>query len=252
MYEQRANVLTFNYDTLLETAIARGSPANSPQVGRVGRTDIDLHARWSWNPLLAYKVHFDELVVNPGLPNPRAGEDYYSDAAREAAHPAFLKLHGSVDWFYRSGYSIHGARVGREKRGARYRFWRFPPSRFDHPVLDHDHGEILLPLIITPVLNKPVGEEPFFRRIWQEALEVLKRTKTLVVAGYSFPAGDFHVRRLLREAFADNPLEELCVVNPDASVASVARDLCNFRRPVLVCRDLGEYLSRDGSLAARA
>jgi hypothetical protein len=111
-------------------------------------------------------------------------------------------------------------------------------------ALDHDNLEILLPLIITPVLNKPVDDHPLFREIWQQALEVLKRTTTLVVAGYSFPTTDFHVRRLLREAFADNSVDQLCVVNPDASVATEVRELCNFRKPVLVCRDIGEYLTR--------
>ncbi len=40
-----------------------------------------------------------------------------------------------------------------------------------------------------------------------------------MIAGYSFPPTDFHVRRLLREAFSDRSPHELHVINPDSAVA---------------------------------
>jgi hypothetical protein len=263
IYEEQAAVLTFNYDTLLERAVACGSPlapeASRPRVVHDPPCydDIpDIDARWSWNSRLAYKVHFDELVVRPGGAVPEVGEKYYASlGAREKEHPPFLKLHGSVDWYYRSGYTMVGEKwIESNGRAPRTRWMRHFPQ-IGCSVVGHD-GEVLLPLLITPVLNKPVDEHPrpadvrqavlghFFHDVWQRARDVLKTTKTLVVAGYSFPPTDFHVRRLLREAFADHALDELCVVNPDTSVASVVRDLCNFHKPIFVCRDIAEYLSR--------
>jgi hypothetical protein len=65
----------------------------------------------------------------------------------------------------------------------------------------------------------------------------------LVIIGYSFAPTDFHTRRLFREAFAENDLEELIVVNPNAALVSVAKELTHFNRPVLTCRDLEEYVA---------
>lgn len=45
------------------------------------------------------------------------------------------------------------------------------------------------------------------------------------------------------EAFADQEFEELIVINPDTSVVQTAQNLCHFRKPVLVCRDLTEYVA---------
>jgi len=244
IYEQRAAVLTFNYDTLLESAIQHGSlPATAGHRAAPADWARDNYASSPWHQLLAYKVHFDELVVNVGLPAPQSGKEYYeSFRSREAEHAPFLKLHGSMGWHFRSGHTLWGQPIEPQTPfSLRSRFQRSHP-RFDFPAMDHANAEVLLPLIITPVLDKPVLAAPMFDRLWQEARGVLEHTKALIVMGYSFPPTDFHVRRVLREAFADHALENLCVVNPDASVASVARDLCNYRKPVTVCRDLGEYL----------
>ncbi len=250
IYHERANVLTFNYDILLETAIARSSPmrpgANAyPTFENPDDPSHDLlELRRVWNPLLAYKGDFDELVVRPGPPEPVPGDEYYNrfGALERDRHPAFLKLHGSLDWYYGSGSSVSGTRLRPDGQAPRYRFFR----THGVPVIDGENQEYFEPLFITPILHKTVDEFRLLRDIWERALDILKCTKTLVVAGYSFPATDFHVRRLLREAFADHELDYLCVVNPDTGVASVARDLCNFRKPVLVCRDIGEYLKHEG------
>jgi hypothetical protein len=44
------------------------------------------------------------------------------------------------------------------------------------------------------------------------------------------------------EAFENHSLEQLCVVNPDTTVVSRVQKLCNFHKPVIVCRNLDEYL----------
>jgi hypothetical protein len=100
----------------------------------------------------------------------------------------------------------------------------------------------LVPLILTPTLHKAVGVPPF-AALWESARDVLRQTKVLVIVGYSFPATDFHVRRLLREAFADRAPERLCIVNPDTSVVSISRDLSHFTGTALVSRDVEAYLA---------
>lgn len=251
MFDERAAVITFNYDTLLETAIQHASPpaagTSSVLRGRYADRRIadDAHVTRSWDPLLAYKAHFDELVVRSGSASPVRGEPFYRPLApREAAHPPFLKLHGSVDWYFHTGYTLHGKPVDvpASHPGSRSRFQR-AHAHFDAPLVSPDNAEMLLPLMTTSALEKPADGHPILLAIWNEARIALERTKTLVVIGYSFPAADFHLRRLLRQAFAENTLDHLCIVNPDAGVASLARDLCNFRKPISVYRDIAEYLN---------
>jgi hypothetical protein len=247
LFEERAAVITFNYDTLLETAIQHASPPTAGTSSVVRGRYVDRrvadesHVARSWDPLLAYKVHFDELVVRAGSASPVRGEPFYRPLApREATHPPFLKLHGSVDWYFHSGYTLQGKPI--EAPASRSRFQRLH-AHFDSPLVSQDNAEVLLPLVTTAAVEKPVDSHPVLRGVWNEARLALERTKTLVVVGYSFPAADFHVRRLLRQAFAENALEHLCIVNPEASVASLARDLCNFRKPVSVYRDIAEYVN---------
>jgi hypothetical protein len=250
IWEQKAAVLTFNYDTLLEATIAHASPALADAKGalwvRFPERGVVIHddaySPRSWERLLAYSARFDEILAPGSAPSKRADE-YYARSETAVEPPPFLKLHGSVDWHYRSGYTLDGRKIEGACGGSIY---GWGPNGLGLPVLDHSNSnlEVLLPLIITPVLNKTIQAYPLLPGIWRRALEVLKETRRLVVAGYSFPATDFNVRRLFREAFANQTIEHLCVINPDAGVASLVRELCNFRRPVLVCRNIGEYLSR--------
>ena len=117
-------------------------------------------------------------------------------------------------------------------------------ARFNMPEIDYSYAEVLLPLILTPVLIKPYDEHPVFQTIWAEARKELEKCRRLVIGGYSFPPTDFHVRRLLREAFCEHHLEELCVINPDTSVVPRAKDMCNYQGSVLVCSNLEEFIKK--------
>lgn len=112
---------------------------------------------------------------------------------------------------------------------------------FNEPP-DHN-GWLINPLVITPVLYKEqFYQHPVFSDIWKQAHNELSTCKRLVVMGYSFSPTDFYIKKLLLEAFSENILEELVVVNPDTSVVRTIKELSHFQKPVLVCRDLEEYL----------
>ncbi len=283
IYQEQASVITFNYDTLLEAAIENASPQNEEVIEALLRREKkDAENRWElsdalrqqglsedeifnksynyndisdehigfsshrWNPFLAYRVRFDEVTLHPpGLPRTVRGERYYEHPKNNVDHTPFLKLHGSLGWFMHSGYRVDGVRLSGastadegktllQQRGA---------NRIGLPEIDIV-GEILLPLIITPVLNKPYDEHPLFQKIWMEARNELKRNQRLVIGGYSFPPTDFHVRRLLREVFCEHSLEDLCIINPDTSIVRIAKELCNYKGPVLVCSDLADFMQR--------
>ena len=253
LFRERATVITFNYDSLLESVIETASPPRldaakalfpSGSMDNAISDDDIAFSRHEWNPYVAYKVRFDEVeLLTPGIARMVEGTRYYGHARNQADLPAFLKMHGSLGWFFHSGYRVDGVQLEGEGYTQTGRsVLRRGFYRFGHPNIDYANLEILLPLIITPVLNKPYDQHPVFLTVWELARDELRHCKRLVIGGYSFPPTDFHVRRLLREVFSDNSLEELCIINPNTAILQLAKDLCNYKRPVMVCKDLNEFL----------
>jgi hypothetical protein len=183
-----ADVLTFNYDTLAETAIESASgfsekvsPARREQSGfeePVADEDLDASHN-AWRPGLAYGFEFDEVVL------PVAGVSRYIEGSRYYAHPKnklyehnrVLKLHGSIDWLRYTDIRLH---PGIEPNGepppkglvltSHPMFWMG-----DSPIMDLWRME---PIIIPPLLYKNFREHPF-PAVWSAALETLKECKTL-------------------------------------------------------------------------
>lgn len=255
VYRERPILLTLNYDCIFEAVIetASGVNVNIPQSFRGGPDeegevpDDDLpYSHCNWNRPLAYGIKFDNVQLQ------RAGLSTYVEGSRFYSHPEnklyswrILKLHGSLNWFqylpirkYPS-FDPSDKELPEEKLREvlliRGHWWFAEPPDFQ--------GWLLKPLIITPVLYK---EEfylhPVFSNIWRQAQNELSTCKRLVVIGYSFAPTDFPIRKLFLEAFCENSLEELVVVNPDTSVVQTVKELSHFNKPVLVCRDLEEYL----------
>jgi hypothetical protein len=78
--------------------------------------------------------------------------------------------------------------------------------------------------------------------LWKQAKDILAKCNRLIVIGYSFPPTDFAVKKLFWEAFENNKLEDLIVVNPDTSVVKTIKELTHFSKPVSVCSNLREFL----------
>ena len=253
LFLERATVITFNYDSLLESAIEAASPprldaakalfSRDPMDNVIHDEDIAYSPR-EWNPYVAYKVRFDEVeLLTPGITRMVEGTRYYGHARNQTDLPAFLKMHGSLGWFFHSGYRVDGVQLEGEGHSQTERsVLRRGFYRLGHPNIDYADAEILLPLIITPVLNKPYDQHPVFLIVWEQARVELRQCKRLIIGGYSFPRTDFYVRRLLREVFSDNSPEELCLINPNTTIVQVAKDLCNYKKPVMACKDLDEFL----------
>jgi hypothetical protein len=253
VWSERAAVLTFNYDTLLESAVESASLSRiqdlavlfSMNSNETMVTEDQIgYSPHEWNSYVAYGVSFDEVALRlPGNPQMVDGARYFRNERNKFADPRFLKLHGSLGWFYRSGYRVDRVKLeGNAGLKAGKSVLRPGLQRIGFPDIDYTDAEILLPLIITPVLNKPYDQHPVFRQVWAQARGELRQCRRLVIGGYSFPPTDFHVRRLLREVFSDGGPKELHIINPDSAVVQVAKELCNYRKPVTISGGIAEFL----------
>lgn len=253
--KEHATVMTFNYDTIMESALEEASGERQPvpstigssePLGKVNISDEEVaFSKYKWNRPLAYGVQFDEVLLHQDrVPAFVSGKRFYSHPSNDLYRNPFLKLHGSLNWFALSRRTSQSPGTGDDSKAlhstqlAKPRWWYNRPYP-DHP--DRPACEIE-PMIITPVLNKNLTTGVFYD-IWQRAKTELTECRKLVIGGYSFPPTDFATRKLFIETFADNSLDELIIINPDTSVVQLAKKLCHYHKPVLVCRDLKEFLA---------
>ena len=126
----------------------------------------------------------------------------------EAPTPQLLKLHGSINWWPRLGYSepfvldaiTHHHRWGGVDRHV------YPQSL----VARHLEAE---PVIVPPVLSKSgLVAQPVLRLVWALAFESLATAENVTFVGYSFPPTDLAARTLFSEALRDLPRDGIGVV----------------------------------------
>ena len=255
IYREHPTILSLNYDCVIEEAIetASGVNTNAPQSFQGGPnekgkvTDDELpYSHFNWNRPLGYGIKFDYVQLQrAGLPTYVEGNRFYGYPANKLYSWKILKLHGSLNWFHYlpirkyQSFDPEEQQLPEERLKevllVKGRWWFFEPPDLGGWILD--------PLIITPVLYKEhYYDRPPFPDIWRQAREELSTCKRLIVIGYSFAPTDFYIRKLLLEAFCENPPSELIIVNPDTSVVQKVKELTHFGKPVLVCRDLEEYL----------
>ncbi len=244
-----ADVLTFNYDTLAEEAIASASGIGpKPQPKREGvvgpwNTDVpdeDLDAsHLTWKPALAHSFTFDEIDLPiAGVPRQVSGERYYAHVNNALYdRTRVLKLHGSINWLRYSPLRVIPPEIEGQPQAppsglvleGHANYWLGePPTR---------NGWRMESAVIPPQLYKQYSEPPF-PRVWAEALRTLSECRSLIVVGYSFPPTDFRTKRLFLEAFSNHTLSQLVVVNPDTSVTGVVRKLTRYDGPVVSCDTL--------------
>lgn len=256
IYEEKPAVLTFNYDTLLESAIESASGVNTnmpasfrenpPGEGEVADEELP-YSHFNWNRPLSYGVKFNEVELHrAGLKTKVSGKRFYNNESNKLYRPPLLKLHGSINWFVNTGIpnpQIYSNRpVDESKRGQTVLgkgLWRLSQIRGLMDIFQY----ILEPLIITPIIQKDLTRHAIIYDVWNQALSELSECKRLVVGGYSFPPTDFHTRKLFLEAFSNNIPDEVIVINPKTQVVQLVKDLCHFKKPVLSCQNLKEFIS---------
>jgi hypothetical protein len=167
-----ATLITFNYDDILDA-----------ELYRAGQVD-----QRRWSPDAGYG-----FVSGPSLSCVRGG---YDSGYHTAEAPLLLKLHGSMNWRTKLGYSSPysiDAIVHDEE-------WFQTPGSFDEKTLVQLHLQPD-PLIVPPVLTKAdLSLQPALRLVWSLAYQALSMANRVVFVGYSMPATDIAAKVLFKES----------------------------------------------------
>jgi hypothetical protein len=193
-YRAGAQVITFNYDRLVELAfLLYGGPP------RKGATSLDLY---------------------PGLLTPiavRAGGQ--GRISQTWTNFQLYKLHGSLGWWYQGPDGPPGDIV--YDVGIAGDVWNntglFPPGQ---PHMDW--WADLEPMIVPPAAVKsPYYTNRVLGSLWKKAAEKLKQARELVIIGFSLPATDMVVASMLSTV-----IREDCVITPVNNDETVVQRVC--------------------------
>jgi len=241
IHEEKANVITLNYDCFIEYFIELASEynlsTNAPKLA---------FNRYNWSRLLGYSTNNFDIIELPKSGIGKVlitGDKLYDNTNLHLF--SVLKLHGSLNWFkylpLRKYPELDDDEIKlpndkQDKLHLVNGSWYLnePPS------LD---GWYLDPVIITPTsfkndyleLNKSI-----LNPIWNKAKQALSNCKKLVIIGYSF--SDEPIKELFSDVFTKHPLEELIVVNPDPLIAKNVKEICYFKGVITKYNNLTEYL----------
>lgn len=236
--------ITFNWDTLLDKALAmsgawnpndgygvcfsavfdgcwRKAVASAPVLPSNWRL-LKLHGSTNW--LVPYTgVHLESLQVES-----IAGEGdevflfWHASLPYETHRGRWRGGYGPTCYGYyppnlpKEGLSAKGILLGEGKHHASASYKRiFAP--FDEPVM---HGVPSSPLIITPVRQKKYEDYAgTIEKLWGLAERALSEADRIVLIGYSFPQTDTQTLSLLQNALSKRENQiELVIVDPSASM----------------------------------
>lgn len=182
-----ADVLTFNYDTLVECAF-----------DTLRFWDWRAETGFQWGSLLNYN------------PTGRAGSSYDEFDGTGGPHRSFRlwKLHGSTNWFWTPG-DASGASAMRIAL----------PGKFGAPKsADADDRHWMAPgrepLLVPPsALKSPYYANPVTREVWSRGFEALLASDVITLIGYSLPPTDLTTVGMLGEALHAGTAREVRVVD---------------------------------------
>ena len=221
-YDESAGNAANEYGFLLsERKRAFLGRLHEAQTGDVHRAELERIAKYSEaNGCCCITFNcddfLDEALAQTGGWNPYWGYGFFCPSSLDTiASPEgmethsilrLLKLHGSINWRPKLGYSS--------------------PVAIDSITHHHDWGDISLrhpqvgghlepePVMVPPVLSKSnLVEQPVLRLVWSQAFASLETAHEVTFIGYSFPTTDMAARTLFSEALKDLPREDITVVN---------------------------------------
>ena len=185
--------------------------------GDIQREELDRFAKFCANNgcnciTLNYDDFLDEALARTDQWNPYRGYGFFCRSSRDGvtglslgkmdSRLLLLKLHGSINWRPKLGYSSPIA---------------LDSITHHHDWSGHDLDSHHLepePVIVPPVLSKSsLVQQPVLRLVWSRAFAELATADQVTFIGYSFPTTDIAVRTLFAEAMEDLPRDNITIVN---------------------------------------
>lgn len=191
------SILSINWDLLLDQEfMSRSAP---------------------WEIHTGHYANFFNLVLGkPGVRMGPPGEE-----------PMFLKMHGSLNWFQCMNPRCPGTSSMEVLANTQDCLYRARGIHLSGVVTCERCRTEMNPLLIPPLLRKPVTENWIVRAVWGQAIHRLREASKAVIIGFSAPPTDFYAAWLFRSMLGTRPTDEveIFVVNPqnDASVCVDAR-----------------------------
>jgi hypothetical protein len=220
--DRKVSVLTFNHDLLIENALSL------------------LPSRWgkAWCLRHVYGFGEKEIIANN---EPRFD---YECSGRPAEHVPILKLHGSMNWVFRTLREHPPEEVTRKDR--ELLIWTnrvLTPGvrRMGGPTRDW----YIWSLIVPPIYEKHGFIRAELSEVWKKADTALRSADRVIFWGYSFPRADLHARYFFSAAAHENEaLRNPVLVNPDPAAH---REMWSVLKPSRVerYRDIEDYFASD-------
>lgn len=160
-----------------------------------------------------FTFNWDLLLDDCFLGQPAALPQYYNFLDRMGAldegdfvfrqnqgDGLFLKLHGSLNWFQCTNpiCAVSGRVIFRSDTNSCLA-WSLGRESYRCRRCGSDS----VPLIIPPVLRKPITEQETVRAVWGLARTVSESADVIVIIGFSAAPTDFYASWLLRETVID-------------------------------------------------
>jgi hypothetical protein len=175
-HHSRATVVTFNYDPLLECMVATPT-------GILGNPSLqgEVWPGVSWTEL------------SGGLPPWAPGDARWASQRVETLR--LLKLHGSLNWYWRPG-DASGISVARRTLPG---YFRSPAPYSEEQRRREVPGRS--PFVVPPASSKSdYYLNPIIKEMWSQAADRLRTADRVVLIGYSLPPTDVTFSNMLRES----------------------------------------------------
>lgn len=197
----RVSVITFNHDLLVENAL-------SLLPGRFGHV-------WC----LRHAYGFDQMRTCAD----RTPTYSYNCPGNRGAHVPVFKLHGSLNWVFRTRDAIPPA----TQRTRELLIWTNRViAAGAHRITGTARNWYLWSLIIPPIYEKHGFIRDELENVWDQASQALASARKVIFWGYSFPPADRHARYFFQAAAHENEaLRQPILINPSPEAHSALWDV---------------------------
>lgn len=185
------SVVTFNWDLLLDLYL-------NPVFVNTSRR-------------LAHWHYHDFLVSALGMPSMSRTPRELSEVPSRSG--MLLKLHGSLNWFQCTNSKCPGSSEIAFDQDAEHCLRRATGIHFGGEACKRC-GSDTIPLLIPPLLRKPISDNWIIRSAWGHARARLLEAKRAVIIGFSAAGTDFYATWLLRSTLGLREDVEVFVVDP--------------------------------------